>query len=267
MSKHKRKTILITGAGSGIGKETALRLAKRGHHVLATTHTTADAKMMNRLAKERKLSLKSFVLDVTNPKDRAKVAKYGIHVLINNAGIGETGSLAEIDVAKVRNNFEVNLFGPLELTQIVLKNMIKNDHGTVIFISSLLGRITSSFFGSYSMTKFAITSGSEALRQELAQISKHIHVSVVEPGSYHTGFNQEMMATKYEWMDKKSYFHAIIDKIKKREKKQFDFSESRDITSIVNKIIAATEAVKPKLRYSAPGWQVFFVQLWRMFGK
>ena len=165
--KTANKTILITGAGSGIGKDATVALARRGHKVIATTHTIASAKEMNSLAVAQKLNIESFKLDVTVPEDRAKILDYDIDVLINNAGIVESGSLSEIDVKRIRNNFEVNVFGPLELTQLALKNMMTKDSGTMIFISSLVGRISVPFLASYCMTKFSLSGGANALRQEL----------------------------------------------------------------------------------------------------
>lgn len=263
----KKLTIFITGSGSGIGKAAAIALAQRGHKVLATTHHQADSDNLNQLANEQKLSLKSFVVDVTVAKDRQKILEHDIDVLINNAGMGETGSLAEIDIEKVRNNFEVNLFSALELSQLALKSMIQKDKGTVVFISSLFGRVNAPFFGSYSMTKYALSSGAEMLRNELAQITDKVHITIVEPGAFHTGFNQKMMKTKYEWMDEHSYFYKIIDQIKKGEARQFQLSEVKDISSIVSKIVQATEADKPNLRYVAPWWQGLFVRIVRALGK
>lgn len=261
------KTIFITGSGSGFGKATAITLAKRGHKVIASAHHAADAETLNQLATQQKLSLESIVLDVTNARDRQKILQYDVDVLINNAGVGETGSLAEIDIDKVRQTFEVNVFGSLELTQLALKSMMKKDTGTVIFISSLLGRITSPFFGPYSMSKFALSSGAEMLRNEIAQLTDNVHVAIIEPGAYSTGFNQQMMAKKYEWMDKSSYFYGKIDEIKKREARQFGLSEEKNIDSIVMKIVAAAEADKPKLRSVAPWWQGLGVSILRIFGK
>lgn len=261
------KTILITGSGSGFGKSAAVELAQRGHKVYATTHHQKDADVLNEFAKKENLPIESFVLDVANAKDRKKILDYKIDVLINNAGIGETGSLAEIDIDRVRQNFEVNVFGHLELTQLVLRQMIPRNSGTIIFVSSLLGRVTKEFFGAYSMTKFAISSGAEILRKELAEITTNVFVSVVEPGAYHTGFNQQMIAKKFEWMDEKSYFFRMKDELEKREQKQFAQVEEKDISSLVNKIIEAAEADTPRLRYVAPWWAGLGVMILRAFGK
>lgn len=249
------KTIFITGSGSGIGKASALALADKGHRVIATTHYKKEAQELNRIAVEKNLTLEAFVLDITNAKDRAKILTYDIDVLINNAGMGETGSLAEIDIDKVRNNFEVNVFSTLELTQLALRSMLKKNSGTIIIISSLLGRVTSPFFGPYSMTKFALSSGAEMLSSELSLITDSVHIAVVEPGAYHTGFNQKMTAKKFEWMNHDSYFYSIIDQIRKMEARNFKWTEQKDTTSIVKKIIEVTEANHPRFRSSAPWWQ------------
>jgi short-subunit dehydrogenase len=263
----KNKTVLITGCGSGIGKDTAVALARRRHKVIATTRTAASAEEINSLAANQKLSIESFKLDVTVPEDREKILGYDINVLINNAGIGESGSLAEIDVERIRNNFEVNVFGPLELTQLALKNMMKKDAGTVIFVGSLVGRIALPFLAPYCMTKFSLSGGADSLRQELRKVTKNVHVSIVELGGYHTGFNQKNIAGKYEWMGKDSYFNEIIDEIRAQEARYFRKAELHSTKTAIDVIVRAVEAKNPKLRYVAPWWQGAFVQLERIFGK
>lgn len=266
--KQPPKTILITGAGSGIGKDTALFLARCGHHVIATTETEEQAKNLTSESDKMDISMEIFKLDVTENSDRLKIAQYPeLDVLINNAGIGETGSLAEIPLEKVRHNFEVNVFGPLALTQLALKAMIKRDKGTVIFISSTAGRIPIPFFAPYGMTKFSLSAGVDALRQELHKISKSIHAVVVEPGAYHTGFNQRMINSRKAWLHEQSYFHSINEKLLKRDHARFQLIETKSTASIVRKIIRAAEADKPRLRYVAPAWQAIGVHILRIFGK
>ncbi|MFN6946732.1 MAG: SDR family NAD(P)-dependent oxidoreductase [Cytophagaceae bacterium] len=263
----KSKVILITGAGSGFGKAAAVELARRGHRVLATTHKEEDVGGLQALAAKEGIKLESFKLDVTSPEDRLRVLNYEIEVLINNAGTGESGSLADIPVQKIRDNFEVNVFAPIELTQLVLKGMMKRGQGTVIFISSLGGRVSMPFLAPYSMTKFALSGGIDAFRQEVKKISKNIFISLVEPGAYHTGFNQKNISKKYEWMNSESPFYDIRDKLKRQEELQFKVLESKDIRSIVKKIVKSAESRRPALRYTAPWWQAAGVQLLRIFGK
>lgn len=264
---NSKKTILLTGAGSGIGKATAFSLAKRGHHVIATTETEAQAEALELECASGKINLDILKLDICLAADRDKISKLELDVLINNAAIGESGSLAEIDLDKVRRNFEVNVFSTFEISQIALKNMIAKNSGTVVFISSLAGRIVIPFLAPYCMTKFALSSGVEALRSELRKIKSGVNISLIEPGAYHTGFNQLNIGKKYDWIDDSSYFHGIKDKIKKKEDWQFAMTEAKTTDSIVKKIVKATEARKPRLRYSAPWWQAAGTQVLRIFGK
>ncbi len=263
----KRKNILITGASSGIGKDTAIALFKRGHNVIATTHTETGAQELLDFIKKKNLDIKVFKLDTTIKEDREKVLNYDLDILINNAGTGQSGSLAEIPIDRIRDDFETNVFSAITLSQLVLKNMINKDKGTIIFTSSLAGRVVLPFLGSYSMTKFALSSGVEAIRIELHKISKNIHISLVEPGAYHTGFNQKNIAKMFTWMDEKSYFYKIIDQIKNEEEKYFQLTEMKSTKSIVDKFIRAVETEKPKLRYTAPWWQASGIQIMRIFGK
>lgn len=261
------KTILITGAGSGIGKATALMLSRRGHDVIATTETEDQAINLQKEAATQNIKLTVFKLDITNATDREKIKEFDLDVLINNAGIGESGCLAEIDINRVRHNFEVNVFAALELSQLVLQKMFAANKGTVIFVSSLAGRITLPFLGPYCMTKFALSSGVETMRNEIHRVRKNVHLSLIEPGGYHTGFNQVNIARKYNWMTEDSIFYPIIDKIKKEETRQFKFTEAKNVDSIVKKLVKAAEAKRPKLRYSAPWWQAAGTQFLRILGK
>ena len=103
------KTILITGAGSGIGKDASFALAARGHRVLATTQTQAQAEALAHESQHKGIHLEAFKLDITLDADRKLIEPFAIDVLVNNAGMGESGSLAEVDMQRVRNILEVKL--------------------------------------------------------------------------------------------------------------------------------------------------------------
>ena len=258
------KTILITGAASGIGKDSAIVLAKRGHKVIATVHREESVEELKKETGD--LFLVIFKLDITLEEDRNMILNYDLDVLINNAGIGESGSLAEIPLNKVRSNFETNVFSTLAISQLALKNMLKNNRGTIIFISSLAGRIPMPFLAPYSMTKFALSAGVTMLRSELKKITKSVHITLVERGGYHTGFNQKNLAKKYEWMDSTSYFYNKTNELKKEETRLFKLTEKKNTKSLVNKIVKAAEAYKPHLRYVAPWWQGLGVRVLRIVG-
>ena len=261
-----KKTILITGAGSGIGLDTAWALAARGHPVIATTFDEAQAASLRAQALSRGVSLRAFKLDITSATDRQQILTLEVDVLINNAGIGESGSLAEVDVDRIRKVFEVNVFATLELTQLALRGMIARQRGTVLFVSSIAGRVPMPFLMPYSMSKFALSAAGAGLRAELKQLRCNVHAALIEPGAIHTGFNQAMTDRKYAWMGPKSYFAGQAGRMKAEEARTFAFLEAKSTRSIVAQIVKAAEAGTPRLRYVAPWVQGFGVRLARIFG-
>ena len=261
-----RKTILITGAGSGIGLDSAFALAARGHQVIATTFNEAQAEALRQQCTSRQQALQVFKLDITDPADRELLRPLVIDVLINNAAIGESGSLAEVPVERIRRAFEVNLFATLELTQLALRGMIERQRGTVLFVSSIAGRLPMPFLMPYGMTKFALSAAGAALRAEMDLLGKNVQVALIEPGAIHTGFNQAMTGRKFEWMAGGSYFSGMAAQIKAREARTFAWLEARDTRAIVAQIVKAAEASRPRLRYVAPWAQGLMVRLARIFG-
>ena len=119
------KTVLITGAGSGFGKGTAIALAARGHRVIATTETQSQAEALSSEVPQ----LKVVKLDITSDFDVTKAKDFDIDVLINNAGAGQTGPLADVHLDRVRHLFEVNVFGTLAITQALLPKMAARGNG------------------------------------------------------------------------------------------------------------------------------------------
>jgi NAD(P)-dependent dehydrogenase (short-subunit alcohol dehydrogenase family) len=186
------KTVMITGAGSGFGKGASLALAERGHTVIATTETDVQAKELS--AEAPQLTVEK--LDITT-SDVAKAADWDIDVLINNAGAGQTGPMADVPIERVRHLFEVNVFGTLAVTQSVLPKMIAKGKGRVIIVSSIAGVVVGPSFGPYSMTKHALEAMGKAMRAELAE--QGIDVTLLNPGPYLTGFNDRMADSMWEW--------------------------------------------------------------------
>ncbi len=261
-----KKTILITGAGSGIGRDSAFALAQLGHRVYATTFDEAQAQALRAECATRGLTLEIFKLDITDSADREKILPLALDVLINNAGTGDSGSLAEVDIARIRQVFEVNVFGTLALTQLALRGMIERQRGTVLFVSSVAGRLPVPFLMPYSMSKFALSAAGAGLRAEMDQLRKGIQVALIEPGAIHTGFNQMMTGRKFDWMTEHSYFKDQAERIRKQENRQFALLEASTTKSIVRQIVKAALASRPKLRYVAPWIQGFGVRIARIFG-
>lgn len=260
------KTILITGAGTGIGRDAAFALAARGHQVIATTLDDGQAGQLRDACAAQGVVMQVWVLDITDAAQRERIRPLALDVLINNAGIGESGSLAEVDMDRVRRNFEVNVFSTLALTQVALAGMIPRKSGTVLLVSSIAGRLPMPFLMPYSMTKFALSAAGAGLRAELDELHCNVHVALIEPGAIHTGFNQAMTERKYAWMGPDSYFHSQLERLKARERKIFAFLEARSTRGIVAQIVKAAEASRPRLRYVSPWAQGLAVRLARIFG-
>ena len=185
-------TILITGAGSGFGRAAAIALAGRGHDVIATTERSDQADALRAEAPELRVEQ----LDITTA-DVEKVDAWDVDVLIDNAGAGQFGPLAEVPLDIVRHLFEVNVFGTLAVTQRVLAGMIPRGSGRVIIVSSIAGLITAPATGPYAMTKHALEAMGKTMRAELAPLG--IDVCLLNPGPYDTGFNDRMAASMWTW--------------------------------------------------------------------
>ncbi len=201
------KTVLITGAGTGFGRGAALALAARGHHVIATTETEEQAVALRAEAPQLQVEK----VDITTD-DVAKVAQWNVDVLINNAGFGQTGPLADVPEAIVRKVFDVNVFGTLRMTQATLPQMVKRGTGRVIIVSSIAGVLAGPAFGPYSMSKFALEAMGKTLRGEL--FGQGIDVCLLNPGPYLTGFNDRMAASMWDWFGDDSVSAGSTDLFK-----------------------------------------------------
>ncbi len=246
------KKILITGARGGIGLDAAKRLMALGHTVYATAHHERSIKALKEeLTRYGDLAVVE-KLDVTDPGDRAKARAWDIDILINNAAIGNSGPLAEIPIEKLREVFETNVFAGIALAQECIPHMKRQGYGKLIFVSSIEGLVPSPFLAPYSMTKFAIENVGITLREELKPFG--IDVTLINPGAYHTGFNQRNFAQKDEWFDKQGLYKDHLDLLDVTEKK-ITFFEQKSTATIAKKIVKAVNARHAKRRYSAPYFQ------------
>ncbi|HYF88055.1 SDR family oxidoreductase [Azospirillum sp.] len=195
------KTILITGAGSGLGEGAAIGLAHAGHDVIATAQISPQVTMLREKALALGLSnLRVEKLDLLDPFDVTHALTWDIDVLLNNAGIGEGGPVSEIPVELVRRVFENNLFAPLALTQGFVRKWIEgNKTAKVIFMSSIAGLFTPPGFGAYASSKHGLEAIAEAMQQELGPFG--IKVQTINPGTFLTGFNESIADTPFRWLD------------------------------------------------------------------
>ena len=179
-------TALITGTSSGIGRSTALRLARGGLKVWASMRNPSAGKDMLTIASEEGLDLEVIQLDVEDDQSvESAIDSIGaVDVLVNNAGLSPVGSVEEFAIAEWKQLFETNVFGLIRCTQAVLPGMRAQGSGRIINISSVAGRVAIPMFGPYSSSKWAV----EALTETLASEGKifDIHVTLVEPGAVAT---------------------------------------------------------------------------------
>jgi NAD(P)-dependent dehydrogenase (short-subunit alcohol dehydrogenase family) len=186
-SLRRRSAVLVTGASSGIGFATAVRLARRGTIVFAGIRRQVDGEALLRENSDR---IKPMLLDVTDEvslqRARARIEslrEFRLDALVNNAGIAIAGPLELLPQAELRRQFEVNFFAPLALTQAFLP-LLRESGGRIVNVSSIAGKLAVPYLGAYSASKFALEAASDALRLELRPFG--VSVSIVEPGDVRT---------------------------------------------------------------------------------
>jgi NAD(P)-dependent dehydrogenase (short-subunit alcohol dehydrogenase family) len=285
--KRAHQTILITGATSGIGWETALHLVRAGHHVLATGRKTDRLEALEAEARaltdaqpgeppageaagetaDEGPALQTFVLDVNDPASidaavqqvEQRTGGYGVDVLINNAGYGNMAPMELISDEDLRGQFETNVFGLVRLCQRFLPGMRARGAGKIINVSSVVGRITLPLQGIYCATKHAVESLTDALRAEVAGLG--VQVSLVEPGTIATGFGETATSTvsKYEAMD--SPYQGAIQRYEGLLEQTYRKSPGPAV--IARTIARIVRKKRPAARYVSPRYTRLAIWLFR----
>lgn len=255
------KKILITGASSGLMKE-LIKEIKNKYFIYVTVHTKRQLENVEKLY-EYDQNIKCFKLDITDEKDIEKLKNIDIDILISNAAIGNGGSIINIDIDKIRDNYETNVFSNFNLVQEVLKNMLKKNNGKIIIMSSLAGIIPIPFLGSYCSTKASIIKLTECLKKELKILNSNIKISLIEPGMYKTGFNKYMFDNKYD-DDFNDLFKEELELIHLRENIMMMLLERKNYKSIVKQIKKAIKNDN-KFIYRAPLFQSIGAKIYNIF--
>ena len=243
-----KKVVLITGASSGIGKDTAKTLLGQGYTVFCA------ARRVEQMMDLEKLGGIPIKMDITKEEDlvaaveQVKKIHEGVDVLINNAGFGMYGAMEDTTIDDARYQFEVNLFGLARLTQLVLPFMRDKRAGKIVNISSMGGKVYFPLGAWYHATKHALEGWSDCLRLELAQFG--IDVIIIEPGIIQTSFVEVMVTPMMERSGKTAYAE-LANKIEKATKTASEKGGGSPPSMIANAIAKAIRARKPKTRYAA----------------
>lgn len=245
--------ILITGATSGIGRFAALHLAGAGHRVFATGRSEAA---LARLRAEAPETLETLRLDVTDAasiaRARAAVEErtggHGLDVLVNNAGYGVAGPTELVTDEDLRAQYDVNVFGLMAVTRAFVPAMRARGAGRVINVSSLGGRLTLPFMGTYNSTKYAVESLSDALRAELRPFG--VRVSLIEPGVIETGFADRSVAEAHKYQQPDSPYRPVLARMD--ELRRMSDRTAVGPLCVARAIERAATSRNPRARYVAP---------------
>lgn len=246
-----KKVILITGASSGMGKETAQALIQQGH----TVYTVA--RRIDQMQDLKKSGGHPIQMDVTKESDIQNVVdtiiqKEGkIDVLWNNAGYGLYGAVEDIPVDEARKQFEVNLFGLASITQKVLPYMRQAKSGTIINTSSMGGKMYTPMGAWYHASKHAVEGFSDCLRLELKEFN--IQVVVLEPGIIVTEFGDVMLQNISKYSSKGAY-SALTHKLIAATKKMYESGQGSKAAVIANTVSKIVKTETPKTRYRVGLW-------------
>jgi NAD(P)-dependent dehydrogenase (short-subunit alcohol dehydrogenase family) len=244
-----KRTVLVTGCSSGIGLATCHVLSRNNFMTYGTVRNLSKAKKIQDLINRENLSLKILRLDVNdNQSIKLAVKKIltdtgRIDVLINNAGYGMFGPVEEITTQEVKKQFETNFFGTIRLIKAIVPIMRKQGNGTIVNISSMVGRFGVPLNSAYVSSKFAVEGLSESISFELEEFG--IRVIVIEPGVVKSDFFRNV---EVKGMNLESPYHKLME----RRVNFLDKAMKNSLTSsydVADTILEALNSKDPKFRY------------------
>jgi short-subunit dehydrogenase len=242
--------VLITGCSSGIGYYCAHALKEAGYNVYATCRYQKDVKQLE------EEGLNAYKLDLRDSKSIVKALSWvlmqtdsKIDVLFNNAGFGQPGAVEDLQRHVLKEQFETNVFGVQELTNLILPFMRKNGFGRVIYNSSILGFVSMKYRGAYNASKYAMEGLCDTLRLELKKSG--VDVVLLEPGPIQSDFRKNALKKFEENIDKENSAHKLIyEQTLKRLENERKTPFSLEPQAVFEVLIKAIESPKPKARYA-----------------
>ena len=249
MSKD-RKTILITGCSSGIGYHCAKRIREDDkYHLIASARKEEDVeRLISEGFETVKIDLNSSD-SIKNGFDEVLKKSGGkLYALFNNAGFGQPGAVEDLSRNALKEQFETNLFGTIELTNLAIKVFRKQNEGKIIQNSSILGFVSFKYRGAYNASKFALEAISDALRLELK--GSGIYVSLIEPGPIRSSFRKNAYKKFKKYIDIEKSYHKEAYKV---AIKRFESSEDDPFTlsseAVYKELKGILKTKKPRARY------------------
>ncbi len=244
------KTILLTGCSTGIGFVTACELKQRGHQVIASARKSED---VERLKQQGFIAIQLDLADSASIQHAVKeaLALSGgtIDALFNNGAFGQPGAVEDLSREVLRYQFETNLFGTHELTNLLIPVMRRQGYGRIIYNSSVLGLVALKYRGAYNASKFALEGLVDTLRLELH--GSGIAVSLIEPGPILSDFRKNSLALYKQNIDPQNSVHqdTYHTMAARLEKEGAAVAFTLPATAVAKKVIHALESKRPNIRY------------------
>jgi len=254
------KVAVVTGTSSGIGFETSLALAREGYFTYATMRDTTKSNKIKEIAQKENLKINVLELDVDDEKSvKSAIAqildqKQRIDVLVNNAGWGLWGCVEDVSVDEFKEQFETNFFSIIRLIQEVAPTMRKQSSGTIVNVSSVVGRIGFPASPAYISSKFALEGLSESLRFEFAPFG--VDVIIIEPGVIKTNFMKNMKMAKKSELD--TVYKDITTKVVSGVKMMVEMGTPPK--EVANTIVKAIKDKNPLPRYVVGNDALMFLE-------
>ncbi len=269
MNNPPQPTALVTGASSGMGKSIAKRLIADGYLVYVA------ARRPDKMSDLAQLGAVPLKMDISKEADiSAAVATIaersgGVDLLVNNAGYGLYGPVEDVALDEARYQFEVNVFGPARLTQLLLPAMRAKGKGTIVNITSMGGKIYTLLGAWYHATKHALEGWSDSLRLELEPFG--IRVVVIEPGQIETGFGDAAGRGIVE-RSRNTAYAELAERVATVMARSYGHGKGTDPKIIANVVGDAIKSARPKTRYAAGKYAklMIWVRQWlgdRMFDR
>ncbi|HLE55086.1 MAG TPA: SDR family oxidoreductase [Thermoplasmata archaeon] len=265
MSLPSERVALVTGCSSGIGRATALLLARSGYRAFATVRTSHAEESLRREAAG--LPLEILQMDLAEEAAAARLVSEvlrragRVDVLVNNAGYALLGAVEDLRADVVRRQFQVNVFTPVQLCRGVLPTMRAQRFGRIVNVSSMAGRVSVPLMGAYCASKFALEAFTDSVRAEAKPFG--VRVALVEPGPVATEFNRAALAESREILEAASPYRPVYQEY------QEDFSTPGAATpaQVARTILKAVQAAHPRSRYRVRAREAFLAGLVQLIPK